>query len=225
MNSKKKISPLIYFCIITLIVVITPLDSFSKETASVLVTKMMETFDGLVNYSALITTFEKESKTKMRYFYQKPGYTKMVFIEPHEGATLSYNPNTGRVVLRPFKSLRSVSMSLAPENSLIQSPRGHSIDKSDIGCFLRTMTELHKNGKAKIISGAIEYPSEKIIFEVTGSNDFSIDKINKYKVEFNSGLYFPTEVKAYSSDGELIEHMKLADVKIDQSFSSDTFDY
>lgn len=224
MNFKKRITFLIYYCVIASIMAVTPNDSFSKETASVLVTKMVETFDSLVNYTAEITTIEKDSKTKMYYFYQKPGYTKMVFIEPHEGATLSYNPNSGKVVLRPFKNFRSISMSLSPENSLIQSPRGHSVDKSDIGCFLRTMTKIYKNGKAKIVSGTEELPGKKIIFEVTGNNDFSIDKINKYKVEFNSGLYFPTEVKAYSSDGELIEHMKLADVKIDQNFASDTFE-
>ena len=224
MNFKKRITILLYYCVIASIMAVTPHDSFSKETASVLVKKLMETFDGLVNYSAEITTIEKDSKTKMHYFYQKPGFTKMVFIDPHEGATLSYNPNTDKVILRPFKSLRSVSMSLSPENSLIQSPRGHSVDKSDIGYFLRTMTELYKNGNAKIISGNGELPGEKIIFEVTGNNDFSIDKINKYKVEFNSDFYFPTEVKAYSSDGELIEHMKLADVRIDQNFASDTFE-
>ncbi len=218
------VSPLLFFSMMTFIVLVTPLNTFSKETASFLVTKMMGTFNGLVNYSAVITTYEKENKTKIRYFYQKPGYAKIVFIEPHEGATLSYNPNTGKVVLRPFKSLQSVSLSLSPDNILIQSPRGHSVDKSDIGFLLGTMAKLHKNGMAKIISGSVENPGGKIIFEVTGNNDFSIDKINKYKVEFNSDLYFPTEVKAYSSDNELIEHMKLADIKIDQNFAADTFE-
>lgn len=158
------------------------------------------------------------------FFRQKPGYTKMVFIEPHEGATLSYSPKTGKVVLRPFKRLRSVSISLSPENSLIQSPRGHSVDKSHIGCFLKTMTALHKNGEAKTISGSENPPAGKIVFEVTGNNNFSIEKINKYIVAFHSDLYFPTEVKAYSSDDKLIEHMKLSDIKIDQNFASDLFD-
>lgn len=215
---------LFYLFIITVPGVSTASKSFSKAPAETVLEKMVEKFDSIINYSAVITTSSGTVTNKMHYFYQKPGYTKMVFIEPHEGATLAYNPITGKALLKPFKSIQSLSLSLSPDNRLITSPFGHTIDKSHMGVLLKTMTKLSKHGKVEIISEVNDSNYKRIIVELTGINGFSVNKINRYTIKLDTKRYFPTEVQAYSAGGELIEHMALADLAIDADFSVGTFD-
>lgn len=183
------------------------------------VAKMVERFDTLLTYSAEITTIENNIETRIEYLYQKPGLIKMIFISPHKGATLTYKPESNRVSVRPFENMQSIGLSLSPDNSMIQSPGGYSVNESDIGFLLKRMTEIKNHGQVNYIAAT----NKKITFEVAGQNNFSIDKISKYRVKFNPDLNFPEEVSAYSSDGKLMETMKLSNVKIDPVFPPGTF--
>ena len=197
----------------------------ASEAPALLLKKIVERFDGIVNYSAVITTTAGKTKNIMHYFYEKPGYAKMIFISPHKGAEITYNPVTGKALLQPFKRMPLVSLTLSPYNGLITSPQGHTIDKSDMGYLIEVMTALSKNGTIRVISDFKNNSVNNINLEIEGNDGFSINKVNRYNIKFDTALYFPIAVIAYSTGGEIIENMELADLKIDYDFPVGTFDF
>jgi hypothetical protein len=174
-----------------------------------------------------------ETKTVIDYTYRKPGFIKMLFVDPHEGASLSYNPEIKKAVIRPFKSMPSINLTLEPDNGLITSPGGHTVDKSDMGSLLQVIMSLHKHGDAVVLqvenrnradnNKSAHNKSDRIVLEIKGKNGFTVNKINRYVITFDTERYFPTEVKAYGKDGTLAEHMVLKDVQIDGALPAGTF--
>ncbi len=200
-------------------------NSTAGEASENFVKQLVEKFDSLVNYSAVITTSSGEDKNTINYFFQKPGFVKMVFIEPHEGVSLTYSPVIEKVLIQPFKNFKSMSLSVSPDNSLITSPQGHTIDNSHIGHLLEVVKMLSENGEVTVLSVVNDNSFNKINLEIKGLESFSINKINRYNIKFDTELYFPTEVTAYSSGGEIIEHMKLVELKIDNDFPTGIFNF
>ncbi|MCW7753647.1 hypothetical protein OOT00_06575 [Desulfobotulus sp. H1] len=100
--------------------------------------RMMESFDALTTYTALLESEGKDGRKRIYYAYQKPGFIRMDFVEPHKGARLIYVPDEKRVYLRPFSN-RLIHLRLSPDNRLITDPEGHTVDQSDIGSLLRTV--------------------------------------------------------------------------------------
>ena len=67
----------------------------------------------------------------IRYYFKKPGYVRMEFVAPFNGAVLIYSPLTKQAKLWPFGYRSFPSFNLSPDNGLIQSriaTRGEGID-------------------------------------------------------------------------------------------------
>lgn len=218
-------SPLFIIYLILILFFVEVESTHAENSPDKLVKKLVAKFDSIQNYSAIITTSAGQDKNTMQYFFQKPGYAKMVFMQPHNGVSMTYDPLMETVLLQPFKSMRSVSLTLSPDNSLITSPQGHTIDKSDIGHLLDAIVELSENGEVKVLSTLNDNSLNKINLEIKGLNGFTINKINRYSIKFDTECYFPTEVTAYSFDGTIMENVKLAELKIDTIFPTGIFDF
>ncbi len=100
--------------------------------------EITEKFNALTNYTTLLDSEGEGERSKILYTYQKPGFIRMDFIQPHKGATLIYNPTTNKVTLRPFSEW-SFKLNLDPENRLITDSKGHTVDQSDIGALIRSI--------------------------------------------------------------------------------------
>lgn len=168
-------------------------------------------------------TLVSENET-IKYFYKKPGYIRMEFERPHKGAVLVYDPEKREVLLRPFRFWESFEMRLQPEDSLIRSEKGHTVDKSDIGSLLSNVKKLRDNGLVET-SGEEDLGGRKtIVVEVKGSGSFTTDDgVNRYRLWLDRELMLPVKVKAFAASGELLEEVLMQDLEIDQALSVELF--
>src|SRR5574340_540810 len=90
----------------------------------------LESYGHVASYRVTLRSRSGSSSETIRYFFKKPGFVRMEFMEPHKGAILVYNPEKKIVRLRPFGFLRPVVLTLSPDSRLITSSKGHRVDAS-----------------------------------------------------------------------------------------------
>lgn len=110
-----------------------------------LLDQMQERFNSLNNYVTLLDSEGETKRNRIVYTYKKPGFIRMDFIHPHKGARLIYNPRENQVSLRPFAT-RLPAFTLSPNNPLITDPKGHTVDRSDIGALIRSVRRYAREG-------------------------------------------------------------------------------
>ncbi len=172
-----------------------------------LINGMLESFNNLTSYSATLYTKDAKETTEIKYFYKKPGFIEMKFISPHNGAELTYNPKTNKVIVKPFKSM-SFTMTLSPDSSLI-SKDGHTVDKSDLGTLLKKVKILSNNAEVKVTSN--EFFHE---ITIAGRNGFSVDDVNIFILKVDSFVKLPVIVQSFDSKGKIIETLEIRNLQV-----------
>lgn len=185
------------------------------------VDESLSSFSKLEGYKV---TLRSSSGEVIRYFYRKPGYIRMEFVRPHKGAVLIYDPIRKEVLLRPFGFLKSLQMRLSPQDRLIRSSTGHTVDESDIGALLRNVKVLKDNGAAVKTSGEEEVGGRPALaVEVVGPPGFESDGVNRYRLWLEKSSMLPLRVEAYSQEGVLAESVLMDDLEVDPAFPNDLF--
>lgn len=180
------------------------------------VDEALSSFERLESYKA---TLRSSSGEVIRYFFKKPGYIRMEFVKPHKGAVLIYDPFKKEARLRPFGFFKSFEMRMAPDDRLIRSARGHTVDKSDIGSLLRNAKEIKENGA---IEAAVE-EGKAIVVEVRGKGGYEVDGVNRYRLWLEKDLMLPVKAEAYSASGELLESVLMEGLEADPVLPKDFF--
>ena len=158
----------------------------------------------------LRSTAEGQTQHVLRYYYRQPGWVRMEFIQPHPGTVLIYDPGRQRVQVWPFGLGRRPTLSLDPDNRLIRGPRGHRIDRSDIGTLLAHLQELRGRGSLSPLGEASIFGRPAAGFSVTG--EASEDG---YRLWLAQDSLFPLRVERFRPDGGLIERVDLLDIELD----------
>lgn len=185
-------------------------------------TAALESFERLSSYSVTLRAVSEKTEI-IRYYYKKPGYIRMEFEEPHKGAVLIYDPVKREVLLRPFGFFKSFSMSLSPEDKLVRSSRGHTVDESDIGTLLRSAKELEENGGAEVTGAEDIGGRQAYVLKVSGSAGFSVDGVNRYVLWLDAGTFLPLKAESYDNEGKRIEEVLMDDLEIDPVFPEGFF--
>jgi outer membrane lipoprotein-sorting protein len=182
----------------------------------------LSSFERLESYKV---TLQSNSGEVIRYFFKKPGYIRMEFEQPHKGAVLVYDPFKKEVLLRPFGFLKSLEMRMGPDDRLIRSSGGHTVDESDIGSLLKNVKKLKDNGTVAV-AGEEEVGGRKtLLVEVRGEGSFEVDGTNRYRLWLEKTLMLPVKVEAYSASGELLEGVHMDDLEVDPALSNDLFTF
>ncbi|MCB9058765.1 MAG: DUF1571 domain-containing protein [Calditrichae bacterium] len=181
-------------------------------------------FDSLQNYRVTVNTLCCESDENIIYSFKKPAFIRMDFNRPHKGAVLVYNPVENLVRLKPFGLFSFLKLSMDPDNKLITSPKGHTVDKSHFGELLKNVNTLLQNGD--ITSVKKDSLNNRIcnLTEITGKDTISVDGINVYKIWFDDSLKLPLKVEAFDTAGTLLESVLTDDLEINIKLDDDLFD-
>ncbi|MBE7415638.1 MAG: DUF1571 domain-containing protein [Deltaproteobacteria bacterium] len=182
----------------------------------------LESFRRLEAYSVTLRA-ESDKTEVIRYFYRKPGYIRMEFEEPHRGAVLVYDPVEREVVLRPFRFLQSFKMRLDPEDSLIRSSRGHTVDESSIGALLDNVSELREDGSLDVLREEDADGKSALLVEVRGRGGREVDGVNLYRLWLDHETGLPVKVEAYDAGGRLVERVRMESLVVDPEFPPDFF--
>lgn len=184
----------------------------------------IESYIVVESYQVTLRSRSGDSSEVIRYYYKKPGFVRMEFIKPHKGAVLVYNPSRNEVRLKPFGILNSLVLTLSPDNRLVKSPKGHRVDKSDIGELLKTVRRLQNNGKTEILTDEDVGGRPATLIKVEGNGEFSVDHIHRYHLWLEKKTSMPIKASSYDVSGELIEEVLMYDLEINPRFEGDFFD-
>ncbi|MBI5492292.1 MAG: DUF1571 domain-containing protein [Deltaproteobacteria bacterium] len=183
------------------------------------VTAALESFRAVETYS--VTLDSNRGSEVIRYYYKKPGFVRMEFITPHKGAALVYDPFKKEVSLRPFGFLKPLVLRLSPENTLIRSPDGHTVDKSDIGELLRTVDNLRKNGSLTVIGDGEVNGRKATIVEVEGRPEDPSGR-SMYRLWLEEKSMLPLKVESYDGTGKA-EEVVMDDLEVNPTLPDNVF--
>jgi outer membrane lipoprotein-sorting protein len=205
--------------VLTVLIVLFFLDSpvFALSTRD-----LIESFNKVSSYSTLLKSEGENGDTIIRYFYKKPGLKKMVFIKPHKGAVLVYNPKTHKVKLRPFRYL-GFTISLKPESSLIKDPKGHTVDRSDLGALLKNVLILSENGTEEIRNKALFNNNLCSVLSVKGKKGFEFEGITQYLLWIDTKINLPVRIESYGNQSNLLEKVLLEDLEVNVELPDEFF--
>lgn len=171
--------------------------SVTSSAPDMLLADAVENFQRIDTYRVTIRSFHAEGEEHLRYHYRKPGFVRIDFLRPHEGAVLIYNPVTRRARLWPFGVGSFPRFSLSPGNPLILSPRGQRVDHSDVGALFANILAMHARGSAEVLGEERQGGRTRVRLTVTAAGGTAIGDIHSYELwleKVDDENLFPTRV-------------------------------
>ena len=184
----------------------------------------IEHYQTVESYRVTIRSFHAGGEEHIRYSYKKPGFVRMEFIRPHDGAVLVYNPSTRRVRLWPFGAGRFPELNLSPGNLLIRSSRGQHVDRSDVGALFENVRTLQQSGNTEV-SGEESIGDRTVLhLAVTGAGGVAVDGVHRYELWLDMASRFPVRVISRDQQDAIIETVLMEDLEINVELPDTLFD-
>lgn len=179
--------------------------SLTGTLPDMLLADAIENFRRIDTYRVTIRSLHADGEETIRYHYRKPGFVRMEFIRPHEGAVLIYSPLTRRVNLWPFGVGHFPRFNLSPGNPLIQSPHGQRVDRSDVGTLFENVRALQAKGTTEIAEEENPGGRPRLHLVVTGDGGSAIGDVHRYDLWLDAESLFPVKVISRDRHDVLIE--------------------
>jgi outer membrane lipoprotein-sorting protein len=172
-------------------------------------------FRALDSYRVTLRSLAADGeRQEIRYAWRRPGWIRMDFVDPHGGTVMIYDPGSRRVRLSPFGIDHLPTLKLDPDNALIRSPRGHTVDRSDVGTLLANLSELRARGRMSAAADAEIAGRAAIVVDIEGAVGVSVAGVHRYRVWLAQDMLFPLKVQSYDANGELIESVDMSDAEL-----------
>lgn len=188
-----------------------------------LIAAAIERYRTVESYQVTLKSSYGDQSDIIRYSYKKPGFVRMDFVRPHKGAVLIYSPLTNDVRLWPFGG-RLFSLTLSPENRLVQSPTGHRVDRSDLGALLDNVKALQHNGKTAVLGEEFLAGKKTMRLVVAGTGNFVVGIVHQYDLWLDSVTLLPLKAVSRDVKDDIIETVLMDDLRIDVKLVDELFD-
>jgi outer membrane lipoprotein-sorting protein len=176
-------------------------------------------FRAISTYQTTIQSTAADGERQVvRYFYRKPGWVRMEFIQPHKGLVLIYDPGAHKVRLWPFGLNHPAAPSLAPGNPLLRGRSGQRIDRSDAGTLLESLLLLSARGSVAPLGDAELAGRPALGLDIAGAAGASVAGVHRYHVWLAHATLFPLKVESFDAGERLVETVDMSDAAIDVSF-------
>ncbi len=185
----------------------------------------LASYQKVLSYRLTMRSRSDSSSEILKYFYKRPGFVRMEFIEPHKGAILVYNPEKKEAKLRPFGFVKSLVLSLSPDNPLITSSRGHRVDASDIGALLQTAKLLRDKGNIKAMGKTETGGKKTVLVAIEGEGSSTVaGNVHRCLLWLDAKTLLPVRTATYDVRGVLVEDVMLDDLEINVSLPDSLFE-
>lgn len=174
----------------------------------------LESYQNVSTYRVTLRSGHGKAEEIIKYLYKKPGFIRMEFVKPHPGALLAYNPLTKIVRLRPFGFAKALALSLSPDNRLVKSARGHSVDASDIGALLAGVQALQAQGDTALLGEEMLGGQKTVRVEVTGKPGVVLDGVHRYQLWLDPATWLPRKVLAYGPTDTVVDEAIMDDLEV-----------
>ena len=175
------------------------------------------------SYRVTIRSFHDDDDEHIRYYYKKPGFIRMEFIRPHDGAVLVYNPVTQRVRLWPFGAGHFPELDLSPGNPLIRSWSGQRVDRSDVGVLFDNVRILQQGGNTEMLGEESVGGRVGLHIIVTGAEGIAVANVHRSELWLDKASQFPVKVISRDLQDAIIETVMMEDLEIDVALPETLF--
>jgi len=182
----------------------------------------IERYRAVESYQVTLRSSYGGESDVIHYSYRKPGFVRMDFVQPHRGAVLIYSPLTRNVRLWPFGG-RLFSLTLSPENRLVQSPTGQRVDRSDIGALLDNVKSLQRTGETAVLGEEIVGGKKTVRLAVAGTGSFVAGNVHRYDLWLDSATLLPLKVVSRDINNDVIETVVMDDLNINVKLGDELF--
>lgn len=183
----------------------------------------IERYRAVASYQVTLRSSHGDESDVIRFSYKRPGFVRMDFVQPHEGAVLIYSPLTNDVRLWPFGE-RFFSFTLSPENRLVQSPTGQRVDRSDIGALLDNVKSLQRKGGTTVLGEEMVGGRKTMRLAVSAAGDRVAGNLRQYELWLDSATLLPLKVVSRDANNEIIETVVMDDLQINVTLPDRLFD-
>lgn len=183
-----------------------------------LLQQAVDQFAAITSYSATMRSYGEDEQI-IKYRYLKPGFVRMDFVTPHKGAALVYRPDTGKVQLRPFGFIDSLTLTMEPTSKMVKSPSGHRVDESSLGFLLENAHELSLQGSMTVLGEEVRLQTTMVVLEITGDDNVLVNGVHRYLLWLDKTLKLPRIVESYDGEEQLIEGLFLEDMILNPDFT------
>lgn len=183
----------------------------------------IERYRAVASYQVTLRSSHGDESDVIRFSYKRPGFVRMDFVQPHEGAVLIYSPLTNDVRLWPFGE-RFFSLTLSPENRLVQSPTGQRVDRSDIGALLDNVKSLQRKGGTTVLGEEMVGGRKTMRLAVSAAGDRVAGNVRQYELWLDSATLLPLKVVSRDANNEIIETVVMDDLQINVTLPDRLFD-
>lgn len=172
-------------------------------------------FQKLEGYRVTIHSFHGDGEEYIHYYYRKPGWVRMEFIKPHQGALLVYSPRTDRVRLWPFGYGHFPELNLSPANPLIRSPRGQYVNHSDVGALFENTHRIQESGGTQLLGEETVAGHTVLHMLTTGAPGYALDGVHSIEMWLDTETGFPVRIVSRDRMGVLIEDVTMNALELD----------
>ena len=183
----------------------------------------IERYRAVDSYQVTLRSLHGEQSDIIRFSYKRPGFVRMDFVQPHEGAVLIYSPLTKVVRLWPFGE-GFFSLTLSPENGLVRSPTGQRVDRSDIGALLDNVKSLQRKGETTVLGQEMVGGRKAMRLTVSATGDLVVGNVRQYELWLDSATLLPLKVVSRNANNEIIETVVMDDLRINVKMPDRLFD-
>lgn len=159
----------------------------------------------------------------IRYSYRRPGFIRLDMVAlPRRGDSLSPRHASG-AALAARRPGRRPGMTLAPDNRLVRSARGHRVDESDVATLLRNVQRLERHGRCQRL-GVVTLDgrrAEQLVVE--GAADPHLGAVARYELWIDPETRFPLQVISRDDQGRRLEAVRFEALEIDPVLPADHF--
>lgn len=193
-----------------------------------IIEKMEAAYSKVTDYQAhlWITGFGKDRTylkvQELLYTFKKPNKIRLDFEAPHQGMVVIYPQEDGKVLVRPYAWLPFFTLSLEPNNSLLEISPGQQINETDLGVLIRNIAL----STTDLLQGdlLITQDSTHIVIRVLAENPFLRGTMTRYRFFIDTDIWLPVKVDEFSAEGILKRTVDYRHLKINRGVPDSFFE-
>lgn len=184
------------FVVLTLAAV-APLRAAGEDPERI-VERMRSAYARILDYQMLVesSTYAGETiqeETRILYRYRKPGKIRIDFLHPREGWVLVYPSRRGRVGVQAAGMLRSLRLSLAPDDPLLTVWPGQQVTQTDLGLLIEHIAQ--SLTEKRLGPADISQVEGDLVIRVEAENHFLKGVPTRYEFRIDQERWLPVEVR------------------------------
>ena len=155
------------------------------------------------------------------YSFEKPDRIRIEFESPHSGLVLVYPDKHGKAVVSPFQWAPFFKLHLEPNNSLLITPSGQPINRTDLGLLIQNIGHSLTDQRR----GPVDIREEGDLIQVTvlAEDHFRKGVLTLYRFSIDRTLWLPVGIRESTPEGVLERDVTFGHMRLNIHFSSGFF--